>query len=78
MKTCECCETEFPDNLVQPMVMGDVKDGKANVTYTAEVCAICALKLRNKIHNFSKKAKFDKGSNAHQLWLDCHKFLENR
>lgn len=64
---CPRCSKKFPDVLCTEMCV--------NGDYTEQIDAICALRIRNKLHGLPKRAKFS-GLVAHGLFLQAIDHLE--
>ncbi len=47
---CAECEEEFPDEILSPMMV--------NGGYTASICGVCALAIRNETHGLPPNTPF--------------------
>lgn len=68
---CTQCHYQFPDHLVAEMCVA--KDG---VPTYARVCAICALRLTNKLHG-TDRTDFAPGSKAQQMLVEARRIVES-
>ncbi len=65
MEECTQCHREFPDHLINQMVMGGGY---------AFVCPLCALEMRNKAHGIPVGTPF-RGEMAHDMWLEATEYV---
>jgi|GEM_PF-2944242 len=66
---CTNCGRDFPKELIAPM--------NSSEGHHVRLCPICALKLRNVIHDLPKLTPFE-GPKAHQMFLAAVRYLGHR